>query len=131
ARVCLETTAATTIHATTTIQPKNKLRSQTLQCAGSLGGKAIQAAHFSMLWRNENRNHHSDLKDEGAFQHKEFFALCPSENSWQIDAMKPKRKFQVILLLAQWYSRSGNGVCLNASAPNSNPANDSYRNEPA
>jgi hypothetical protein len=43
------------------------------------------------------------LKDEGAFQHKEFFALCPSENSWQIDAMNAKRKFQVfvILLLAR------------------------------
>jgi hypothetical protein len=42
-----------------------------------------------------------------------WFALCPSENSWQIDAMNAKRKFQVfvILLLAQWYFRSGNGVC--------------------
>lgn len=69
----------------------------------------------------------------GAFQHKEFFALCPSENSWQIDAMNAKRKFQVfvILLLAQWYSRSGNGVCLTASAASCQPANDSYRNEPA
>ena len=59
----------------------------------------IRAAHFSMLWRNEKRNHRSHLKDEGAFQHKEFFALCPSENSWQIDAMNAKRKFQVFVIL--------------------------------
>jgi hypothetical protein len=32
------------------------------------------------------------VKDDGAFQHKEFFALCPSENSWQIDAMNANRK---------------------------------------
>jgi len=44
-------------------------------------------------------DHRSHLKDEGAFQHKEFFALCPSENSWQIDAMNAKRKFQVFVLL--------------------------------
>ena len=41
----------------------------------------------------------SNLKDEGAFQHKEFFALCPSQNSWQIDAMNAKRKFQVFVIL--------------------------------
>jgi hypothetical protein len=37
------------------------------------------------------------------FQPKEFFALCPSENSWQIGAMNAKRKFPVfvILLLAR------------------------------
>jgi hypothetical protein len=85
-----------------------------------------------MLWRNEKRNHRSHLKDKDAFQHKEFFALCPGENSWQIDAMNAKRKFQVfvILLLAQWYSGSGNGVYPTASAANCHPANDSYRNLP-
>jgi len=33
--------------------------------------------------------------------------------------------------VGRWYSRSGNGVCLTASAANCDPANDSYRNEPA
>src|SRR5437016_3553237 len=73
---------------------ENKLRSLTLQCAGSLGGKVIRATHFTILWRNEKRNHRSPLKDEGAFQHKEFFTLCPGENSWQIDTMNAKPKFQ-------------------------------------
>jgi len=41
-------------------------------------------------------------KDKRAFQPREFFALCPAENSWQIEAMNAKRKFPefVILLLA-------------------------------
>jgi hypothetical protein len=36
---------------------------------------------------------------ESAFQRKEFFALCPNENSWQIDAMNAKRKLQVLVIL--------------------------------
>ena len=30
-------------------------------------------------------------KDEGAFQRQKFFALCPGENRWQIDAMSAER----------------------------------------
>ena len=43
--------------------------------------------------------HSAALRQVRAFQHKEFFALCPSENSWQIDAMNAKRKFQVFVIL--------------------------------
>ena len=57
------------------------------------------------------------LKNGDPFQHNKFFALWGSKSSWQIDAMKAQRKKQVfvILLLAQWPCRSGNGVCLNSS----------------
>ena len=69
----------------------------------------------------------------GAFQDKGFFALGPSENSWQIDAMNAKSKFQRFVLAAvgRPYSRSGNGDCLTASAANGQPAHDFYRNQPA
>ncbi len=100
--------------------------------AGSSGGKEIRAAHYSLLRRNEKRKHRSHLKDEGAFQQKEFFALGPCENNWQIDAMNAKRKFQVFVIppLVRWFSRAGNGVGLTAGAANCHPANDSHLNEP-
>ena len=77
-------------------------------------------AHFTSSGEMKSAISAAILKNEGAFQHKEFFGLCPSGNNWQIDAVNAKRKFQVfmILLLVQWYSRSGNGVCLTASAAN-------------